>query len=232
MRELEERMRHDGAVRPSNVLKVDSFLNHGCDMQLYQHMADEWARRLAGEKVDKVLTIETSGIGLACVTALALGCPTVVFARKKESQNLQGSQWRTSVHSYTHNRDYTVVVEKKLLNPNERIVIVDDFLANGSAAEGLLDLCKQAHAEVVAMCFAIEKSSNRAEISYANRAFVWNHSHVLAQWMLQQVKLHLSLMRARHRWQKPLQCPAPSSVTRLPWMLREASSPYCNLFAI
>lgn len=158
MRELEERMRHDGAVRPSNVLKVDSFLNHGCDMQLYQHMADEWARRLAGEKVDKVLTIETSGIGLACVTALALGCPTVVFARKKESQNLQGSQWRTSVHSYTHNRDYTVVVEKKLLNPNERIVIVDDYLANGSAAEGLLDLCKQAHAEVVAMCFAIEKS--------------------------------------------------------------------------
>lgn len=158
MRELEDRIRQEGTVRPGNVLKVDTFLNHGCDVALYEHMGAEWARRLNNAQVDKVLTIEASGIGLACMTAQALGHPLVVFARKSESTNLDGSQWRTRVHSYTHNRDYNVIVEQRLLQPGENVVIVDDFLANGAAVEGLLDICKQAGAQVVAVCIAIEKA--------------------------------------------------------------------------
>lgn len=158
MHELEERIQHDGTVRPGDVLKVDTFLNHGCDITLYEHMAAEWARRLSGEHIDTVLTIEASGIGLACMTAHALGDPLVVFARKSESTNLDGSQWRTRVHSYTHNRDYNVIVEQCLIKPGDHIVIVDDFLANGAAVEGLLDICKQAGATVVAVCIAIEKA--------------------------------------------------------------------------
>ena len=157
MRELEERIRREGVVRPGDVLKVDTFLNHGVDVRLYERMGAEWARRFSGTPVDKVLTIEASGIGLACVTALALGGVPVVFARKTESANLDGSQWRTRVHSYTHGRDYEVIVERRLLARGERVLVVDDFLANGAAMDGLLDICDQAGAVVQGVCVAVEK---------------------------------------------------------------------------
>ena len=157
MRELEERIQREGIVREGNVLKVDSFLNHQCDVGLYDRMGAEWARLFAGKPVDKILTIEASGIGIACVAARHFGDVPVVFARKTESVNLDGDQWRSRVRSYTKGREYDVIVAKRFLRPDEHVLVIDDFLAMGCAMRGLLKICEDAGCVVEGIGVAVEK---------------------------------------------------------------------------
>lgn len=158
MRELEDRIRTEGVVRVGGVLKVDGFLNHRCDVGLYGRMGAEWARLFAGRRVDKILTIETSGIGIACVAARHFGSVPVVFARKTESRNMDGEQLRARVHSYTKGRDYDVMVARRFLSPGEHVLVIDDFLAMGAAMDGLLQICDQAGVVVEGIGVAIEKA--------------------------------------------------------------------------
>ena len=157
MRELEDRIRQDGIVREGNVLKVDNFLNHQCDVALYDHMGAEWARLFAGKRIDKILTIEASGIGIACVAATHFGGVPVVFARKTESKNMDGDQYRTNITSYTKGREYQVIVAKRFLSPGEHVLIIDDFMAMGCAMNGLLEICDEAGVIVEGIGIAIEK---------------------------------------------------------------------------
>ena len=157
MKELEDRIRRDGIVREGNVLKVDNFLNHQCDVALYDHMGAEWARLFAGKRIDKILTIEASGIGIACVAATHFGGVPVVFARKTESKNLDGDQYRTNITSYTKGREYQVIVAKRFLTAGEHVLIIDDFMAMGCAMNGLLQICDEAGVIVEGIGIAIEK---------------------------------------------------------------------------
>ena len=157
MKELEDRIRQDGIVREGNVLKVDNFLNHQCDVALYDHMGAEWARLFADKQIDKILTIEASGIGIACVAATHFGGVPVVFARKTESKNLDGDQYRTNITSYTKGREYQVIVAKRFLTPGEHVLIIDDFMAMGCAMNGLLEICDEAGVVVEGIGIAIEK---------------------------------------------------------------------------
>ena len=157
MKELEDRIRRDGIVREGNVLKVDNFLNHQCDVALYDHMGAEWARLFAGKRIDKILTIEASGIGIACVAATHFGGVPVVFARKTESKNMDGDQYRTNITSYTKGREYQVIVAKRFLNAGEHVLIIDDFMAMGCAMNGLLEICDEAGVIVEGIGIAIEK---------------------------------------------------------------------------
>ena len=156
MKALEDRIRKDGIVKPGNVLKVDSFLNHQMDVNLFAQMGEEWKRLFADQKIDKILTIEASGIGIACVVAQHF-CVPVVFAKKAQSVNIDGDVYATKVESFTKKRVYDVIVSKKYLKPGEKILIIDDFLANGCAVAGLIDLIQNAGAEVVGVGIAIEK---------------------------------------------------------------------------
>lgn len=158
MRELEDRIRREGIVRAGGVLKVDGFLNHRCDVGLYDRMGAEWARLFAGRRVDKILTIETSGIGIACVAARHFGDAPVVFARKTESRNMDGEQLRARAHSYTKGRDYDIMVARRFLSPGEHVLVIDDFLAMGAAMDGLLEICDQAGVVVEGIGVAIEKA--------------------------------------------------------------------------
>ena len=157
MLELEDRIRRDGIVREGNVLKVDNFLNHQCDVALYDHMGAEWARLFAGKRIDKILTIEASGIGIACVAATHFAGVPVVFARKTESKNLDGDQYRTNITSYTKGREYQVIVAKRFLTPGEHVLIIDDFMAMGCSMNGLLQICDEAGVVVEGIGIAIEK---------------------------------------------------------------------------
>ena len=157
MRELEGRIRQDGIVREGNVLKVDNFLNHQCDVALYDHMGAEWARLFAGKRIDKILTIEASGIGIACVAATHFGGVPVVFARKTESKNMDGDQYRTNIRSYTKGREYQVIVAKRFLTRGEHVLVIDDFMAMGCAMNGLLEICDEAGVVVEGIGIAIEK---------------------------------------------------------------------------
>ena len=154
---LEERIRKEGIVREGDVLKVDSFLNHQMDVSLFEAMGREWKRLFDGCGVNKILTIEASGIGIACIAAQSFHCP-VVFAKKTETKNIAGEVYRTSVRSYTHGRVYDVIVSKDYLGPRDRLLIIDDFLANWAARSGLLDLAMRAGATVVGAGIAIEKT--------------------------------------------------------------------------
>ena len=153
------------------MLKVDSFLNHKCDVALYDHMGAEWARLFAGKPVDKNLTIEASGIGIACVAARHFGNVPVVFARKTESINLDGSQYRTQIHSYTHGRDYHVIVAKRFLTPGAHVLVIDAFLANGCALDGLLEICDAAGVLVTGIGIAIEKGFQPGGKSLRERGY-------------------------------------------------------------
>ena len=153
---LEERIVKDGVVKEGNVLKVDSFLNHQMDIKLLDQMGAEFKRRFAKKPINKILTIEASGIGIACLTAVYFGVP-VVFAKKSAGSNMDKEMFATEVMSYTHNRKNHVVVSKKYLKPGEHILIMDDFLANGCAVSGLLDLVKQAGGIVEGVGICIEK---------------------------------------------------------------------------
>ena len=153
---LEEKILIDGTVKPGGVLKVDSFLNHRLDIKLLDQIGAELKRRYAGEKITKVLTIESSGIAIACSVARELGVP-VVFAKKAQSVNLDGEMYVAEVDSYTHKKRNLVIVSKKYLHPEDRVLIVDDFLANGCALQGLISIVDAADAEVVGCGIAIEK---------------------------------------------------------------------------
>ena len=153
---LEERILRDGVVKAGAVLKVDSFLNHQMDIKLLDQIGEEFARRFAGEKITKVLTIESSGIAIACATARVLDVP-MVFAKKAQSVNLDGEMYVAEVDSYTHKRKNLVIVSKKYIKPADRVLIVDDFLANGCALQGLISIVDAAEAEVVGCGIVIEK---------------------------------------------------------------------------
>ncbi len=154
---LEERILKDGIVMEGDVLKVDSFLNHQMDVSLFQAMAEEWKRLFAGCGINKILTIEASGIGIACIAAQAFQCP-VVFAKKTKTKNIAGDVYRTQVQSYTHGTTYDVIVSKRFLGAEDRLLLIDDFLANGAALSGLLDLAEMAGACVIGAGIAIEKA--------------------------------------------------------------------------
>ena len=156
MRLLEDRIRRDGIVREGNVLKVDSFINHQMDIPLFREMAKEWKRLFAGKPINKVLTIEASGIGIAAVVASEFNVP-VVFAKKSMSINLDYDNYETKIQSFTHKKIYNVIVSKKFLTPEDHVLIIDDFLANGSALLGLIQLVKAAGACLVGAGIAVEK---------------------------------------------------------------------------
>ena len=157
MRLLEDRILKDGKVRPGGILKVDGFLNHQMDVELFRQLAEHLYHVFGSENVTKILTIEASGIGLACIAGLEFGCP-VLFAKKSKTKNIAGNVYKTVVHSYTHGNDYDVIVSKDYLLPEDRILLIDDFLANGAALEGLCDLVEQAGATVVGAGIAVEKT--------------------------------------------------------------------------
>ena len=156
MKLLEERIRKDGTVKAGNVLKVDSFLNHQMDIDLFNEMGKEWARLFADRKITKILTVEASGIGIACVAAQHFHVP-VVFAKKSQSVNIDGDVYSTKIESFTHKRVYDVIVSKKFLHPEDHILIIDDFLANGCALLGLIDIVKESGATLEGAGIVIEK---------------------------------------------------------------------------
>ena len=156
MKMLEDRIRKDGIVREGNVLKVDSFINHQMDIPLFREMAKEWKRLFAGKPINKVLTIEASGIGIAAIVASEFNVP-VVFAKKSMSINLDYNNYETKIQSFTHKKIYNVIVSKKFLTPEDHVLIIDDFLANGCALMGLLDLAQEAGATVEGIGIAVEK---------------------------------------------------------------------------
>ena len=157
MKLLEERIRRDGQVLPGGVLKVDGFLNHQMDVMLFEEMGKEFYRLFGAENVNKILTIEASGIGIACLAAAQFRCP-VVFAKKSRTRNLAGGMYTARVHSFTHNTDSDVMVSRKYLGPEDRVLIIDDFLANGEALNGLIEITRQAGATLVGAGIAIEKA--------------------------------------------------------------------------
>lgn len=153
---LEERILKDGIVKEGNVLKVDSFLNHQMDIELFNEMGQEWKRRFAGKNINKILTIEASGIGIACIAAQHFNAP-VVFAKKAKSINLEGEMYTAQVESFTHKTTNQVIVSKKFLNEDDHVLIIDDFLANGCALQGLIQIVQASGATIEGIGIAIEK---------------------------------------------------------------------------
>ncbi len=157
MKLLEDRIRKDGKVFEGNVLKVDSFLNHQIDVPFIRELALEWKRLFEGEEITKILTIEASGIGIACIAAPEFGVP-VVFAKKTKTVNISADVYTSKVESFTHKTVYDIIVSKEFLNAGDKVLIIDDFLANGKALEGLISLCEDAGAEVKGIGIAVEKA--------------------------------------------------------------------------
>ena len=153
---LEQRIRRDGVVKSEGVLKVDSFLNHQMDINLFNEMGKEWKRLFADAPINKILTIEASGIGIAAVAAQHFDVP-VVFAKKSQSINLDGDMYSTKIQSFTHQRIYDVIVSKKFLNADDHVLLIDDFLANGCALNGLIELVEEAGATVEGIGSAVAK---------------------------------------------------------------------------
>lgn len=153
---LEERIQKDGIVKEGNVLKVDSFLNHKMDIKLFRQMGEEWKKRFADANINKILTIEASGIGIACIAAEYFDAP-VVFAKKSKSINIEGDMYIAEVESFTHKCKNQVIVSKKFLGPEDHVLIIDDFLANGCALQGLISIVTQAGATLEGIGIAVEK---------------------------------------------------------------------------
>ena len=156
MQVLKDRIRKDGKVKEGNVLKVDSFLNHQMDTALFREMGKEFKRRFAGEEINKILTIEASGIGIACVVAEEFHVP-VVFAKKTQTKNIAGDVYKSTVESYTHGRVYDIIVSKEFLGKGDKVLLIDDFLANGCALQGLIQIVQSSGATVEGIGIAIEK---------------------------------------------------------------------------
>lgn len=153
---LKERIRKDGKVRAGNVLKVDRFLNHQMDIKLFTEIGKEFRKRFADVEINKILTIEASGIGIACIVAQYFDVP-VVFAKKNQTKNIAGDVYTTKVESFTHGRVYDIIVSKEFLGKGDKVLLIDDFLANGMALEGLARLVKDSGAELVGAGIVIEK---------------------------------------------------------------------------
>lgn len=158
MQYLKERILKDGKIKDGGILKVDSFLNHQIDVECINEIGKEFKRRFGNQEVTKILTIEASGIAIAVVAAQYFNNVPVVFAKKVESKNLDVTTYEAQVHSYTKDKMYTIRVSQNYLNENDKVLIIDDFLAHGSAALGLIDLVKSANAEIVGVGIVIEKS--------------------------------------------------------------------------
>ena len=156
MQLLKDRIRKDGKIKEGNVLKVDSFLNHQMDVKLFQEIGKEFKRRFEDEEITKILTIEASGIGIACVAAEVFDVP-VVFAKKTQTKNIAGDVYTTKVESFTHGRVYDIIVSREFLGKGDKVLLIDDFLANGKALEGLAELVKKSGAELVGAGVVIEK---------------------------------------------------------------------------
>ncbi|MBQ6835255.1 MAG: xanthine phosphoribosyltransferase [Lachnospiraceae bacterium] len=156
MNALEEKIVKEGIVKEGNVLKVDSFLNHQMDIELFNEMAKEWKKRFEGKHINKILTIEASGIGIACIVAQHFGVP-VVFAKKAKSINLEGDMYTAEVESFTHKNKNQVIVSKKFLSEEDHVLVIDDFLANGCALQGLIQIVQSAGATIEGIGIAIEK---------------------------------------------------------------------------
>ncbi|WP_317380408.1 xanthine phosphoribosyltransferase [uncultured Intestinimonas sp.] len=157
MKLLEERIRKDGKIKSGDVLKVDSFLNHQMDVGLFQEIGKEFYRLYGDCGVTKILTIEASGIGIACVAAQSFGCP-VIFAKKNRTKNIAGDVYTSKVESFTHGKVYDIIVSKEFLLPTDRVLLIDDFLANGSALQGLINLVREAGATLVGAGICVEKA--------------------------------------------------------------------------
>ena len=157
MKLLEERIRKDGKIHEGGVLKVDSFLNHQIDVKLYQEIGKEFFRLFGDSGVTRILTIEASGIGIACVTAQYFDVP-VIFAKKSKTKNIAGDVYTSKVESFTHGKVYDIIVSKEFLKAGDRVLLIDDFLANGSALEGLIKLVEDAGATVVGAGICVEKA--------------------------------------------------------------------------
>ena len=188
MKLLEDRIRKDGVIREGNVLKVDSFLNHQMDIELFREIGREFKRRFADVEVNKILTIEASGIGIACVAAEYFGVP-VVFAKKNKTKNIAGDVYTTRVESFTHGRVFDIIVSKQFLGKGDKVLLIDDFLANGKALEGLAELVHEAGAEVAGAGIVIEKASREAAMPSAPRGYVWNRSRSWRAWMRRPARL-------------------------------------------
>ena len=158
MQMLVDRIKKDGVIKHGNVLKVDSFLNHQMDIELINEIGKEFKRLFADCNINKIVTVEASGIGIACITAQYFNVP-VVFAKKSQSINIDGDVYSTQIESFTHKRIYDVIISKKFLNPNDKVLIIDDFLANGCALVGLIELVTCAGASVEGIGIVIEKGS-------------------------------------------------------------------------
>lgn len=156
MKLLQERIRKDGIIKSGNVLKVDSFLNHQMDITLLNEIGKEFKRIFADCNINKILTIEASGIGIACIAAQYFDVP-VVFAKKAQSINIDGEVYSTKIESFTHKKTYDVIVSKKFISPEDRVLIIDDFLANGCALAGLIDIVRSSGASVEGIGIVIEK---------------------------------------------------------------------------
>lgn len=172
MKLLEERIMKDGQVRPGNVLKVDCFLNHQLDVELLDEIGAEFKRIFGNDGVNKILTIEASGIAIACMTARHFDVP-VVFAKKAKSKNIDGDVFTSKVQSYTYGKEYEITLAKKFLGPEDRVLILDDFLANGKAMRGLLDVCKQAGATVAGIGVCIERDSRPEARNFGMKDTSW-----------------------------------------------------------
>ena len=156
MKLLEDRIRKDGLIKEGNILKVDAFLNHQMDVELFDEMGKEFRRLFADRPINKILTIEASGIGIACVVAQSFHVP-VVFAKKAKSLNIDGEVFTSKVESFTHKRVYDIIVSKKYLSPDDHVLVIDDFLANGCAVMGLIELINASGATLEGVGIAIEK---------------------------------------------------------------------------
>ena len=157
---LKERIRKDGVVREGGVLKVDSFLNHQMDIDMFVEIGKELRKRFAGEEINKILTIEASGIGIACIVAQYFHVP-VVFAKKTKTKNIAGDVYTSQVESYTHGSIYDIIVSKDFLGPEDKVLLIDDFLANGKALEGLAHQVQDAGATLVGAGVVVEKGFQR-----------------------------------------------------------------------
>ena len=153
---LEERIMKDGVVKEGNILKVDSFLNHQMDVKLFKQMGEEFKRRFAGKNINKIITIEASGIGIACIVAECFDVP-VVLAKKSQSVNIDGDVYSAEVESFTHKCKNQVLISKKFVGPEDHVLIIDDFLANGCALQGLISIVNQAGGTVEGIGIAVEK---------------------------------------------------------------------------
>ena len=182
---LEERIVKDGVVKEGNILKVDSFLNHQMDINLFDQMGEEFKRRFADKPINKIVTIEASGIGIACIVARHFGVP-VVFAKKTQSVNIDGEVYVAEVESFTHKCKNQVIVSKKFLGPDDHVLVIDDFLANGCALQGLISIVAQAGGTVEGIGIAVEKGFQQGgRIISSSRSLSWR------AWTLRPVRCTL-----------------------------------------